>query len=303
MTPSNIGKWADADPLPSGNALRSASFIGAMVYGGTPGRAKNTSSAQRIDLQSSALQIAAIYENTATDINGGGSAGSAHADTLMSDLKNCGYANTLPIGVAADEHLTASQINLGVQYQKGFYQRVKSQGWLGLTGGYGFKEYTQAIHSAGMAEWLWQCGSVNDLWSGITFWQDNTGTDTVAGHSVDRDWQLLSLGGNMTDLDTQLTRQNPGGTEPGYVVYDTTKPGTSGTAFFQYADGNFRNIIQAIHNSTATIVGGITAEQAAILAALPTGTATVTDAQMADLETKLVAALPKGWNVAITPSS
>lgn len=40
----------------------------------------------------------------------------------------------------------------------------------------------------------------------------------------------------------------------------------------------------------------------AVLAALPAPGVTVTDAQMAELEVKLVAALPKGWNVAITPA-
>lgn len=277
MTPVNIGKWADADPLPSGSILRSDGFIGAFVYGGTPGREKSTSSAQRINLMSARLQIVAIYENLATDINGGSATGSAHADALMADLRNCGYPNTTPVGVAADEHLTAAQINLGVQYQKGFYQRVKSQGWLGLTGGYGFKEYTQAIHSAGMAEWIWQCGSVNDLWSGVTFWQDNT-----TSGPIDSDWQLLTLGEEMplTQADVDLIFNNKvnrqalsGDTEAGY---------TSLANFLAYSDSFF-----ALVHMQMLAQQGIA----------------VTPAQMTDLETKLAAALPKGWNVAITPSS
>jgi hypothetical protein len=53
----------------------------------------------------------------------------------------------------------------------------------------------------------------------------------------------------------------------------------------------------------AAISGALPEIEAAIIAALPTDGATVTDAQMADLETKLSAALPEGWNVAITPKA
>jgi hypothetical protein len=231
VTPPNLGKWADGDPLPNGAQLRGAGFIGALVYGGTPGRPKNTYSAQRLDLQSAGLQLAAVYENTSTDINGGAAAGSAHADALITDLINCGYTSTLPVCVAADEHLTASQTALGVQYQTGFYQRIKALGWRGPVGGYGFSEYTQAIHNAGVADWLWQCGSQSALWSGAHFWQDNTGIDNVANIAVDRDWQLQALpvfnqpaaGGDMptqTRLPATDTASPPVVTDTASLVVD-----------------------------------------------------------------------------------
>lgn len=325
MTPPNLGKWADGDPLASGAQLRSAGYIGALVYGGTPGRAKSTTTAQRADFQSAGLQVAAVYENTSTDINGGTAAGSSHADALMSDLRNCGYPSTTPICVAADEHLTASQITLGVQYQTGFYQRAKAQGWAGPAGGYGFSEFTQAIHSANVADWLWQAGSQSALWPSVTFWQDNTGTDTVAGHATDRDWQLLPLGAPVTTPAVPWVASYPVGMPEGQFLLNQANVGAKLSADGQTVsvtinpggtpDGQglwtansyvrIAMIVQllfpALMTQIAAIEGSLSAEQTALLAAISTS-GSPTDVQMATLTAALEAALPT-YTVSIAPKT
>lgn len=188
-----IGKWADCMGHPSGAALKAAGFTGIFLYVGTPGRAKNATGSIYRDYLLAGLQIACVYENTADDISSG--AGAAHARAAVADMRAMGMPDTMPLAAAADEHLAAGQIPTAVSYQAQFHAAARDAGWTGPIGGYGFSEFTHAVSIAGVAEWLWQCGSSSLSWPGVTFWQRNTGTATVAGIQVDINDQYLPIPG------------------------------------------------------------------------------------------------------------
>ncbi|WP_020658404.1 glycoside hydrolase domain-containing protein [Amycolatopsis benzoatilytica] len=179
----SIGRWADASGHPSGAALVAEGYVGVFVYAGTPGRAKNITAAVYADYVAHGLQVVAVYENVADDISSG--AGAQHARDIMADLAHVGAPNTLLICAAADEHLTAGQVVTATGYQRDFWNTAKGAGWSGPVGGYGFSEFTHAIHDAGLSEFLWQCGSESLLWDGVTWWQRNDGTAVVGGVQVD----------------------------------------------------------------------------------------------------------------------
>ncbi|WP_134667831.1 glycoside hydrolase domain-containing protein [Amycolatopsis sp. CFH S0078] len=179
----SIGRWADASGHPSGATLVADGYTGVFVYAGTPGRSKNITPAVYADYVANNLPVIAVYENVADDISSG--AGAQHARDLIADLAHVGAPATIPICAAADEHLTAGQIPTAVGYQQDFYRTAKAAGWDGLVGGYGFSEFTHAINAAGVADFLWQCGSASMLWPAVTFWQRNDRTAVVGGVQVD----------------------------------------------------------------------------------------------------------------------
>jgi hypothetical protein len=190
----SIGRWADAAGHPSGASLVAAGYVGVLVYGGTPGRAKNITKAVYDDYRAHGLLIASVFEDGVNDIASGQGTGHAHA--LMADLLTLDpdAAATIAIAAAADKHLTAADIPVGVGYQRDFYAAAKASAWHAPVGGYGFSEYTRAIWAAGVAEWLWQAGSESALWPGVTFWQRNDGPDDVGGVQVDPNEQYLPIG-------------------------------------------------------------------------------------------------------------
>lgn len=218
-----IGKWADCVGHPSGAALKAAGFAGIFLYVGTPGRAKNATGPIYRDYLLSGLQVACVYENTADDISSG--AGAAHAEAAVADMRSMGMPETTPLAAAADQHLAAGQIPTAVSYQAQFHAAARNAGWVGPIGGYGFSEFTHAVSIAGVAEWLWQCGSASALWPGVTFWQRNTGTTTVAGVQVDINDQLLPIMEDdltpeqdtlLRDIHEQLCGQ--GARDPGQIT-------------------------------------------------------------------------------------
>ncbi len=194
MPPPAIAKWADANPPTNGAALRSAGFSGVFGYVGTPGRGKSTTQSMYTNWIGAGLHFVGIYENLTTDINGGYNDGVAHANATLNDLIAMGIPAGTPVCAACDEHLTASQISLAVQYQKGFFDTCKGRGWAGAVGAYGFTEYVTACWSAGVCEWEWLSGSASNIGPHTTFWQDNTQTAKVNGSDTDIDWQYLQFG-------------------------------------------------------------------------------------------------------------
>lgn len=190
-----IGKWADATGHPPAAELVAAGFIGVFGYVGTPGSAKNTPAAWYRDCVGHGLQFIAVYENLATDVSGGLMAGVAHAQAALADLTALGIPPTVPVGAAADEHLSAAQVAQAVSYQRGFHDTVRAAHPNRAIVGYGYAEFITAIAAAGLADILWQCGARSAVGPNVHFWQDNTGTETVAGIHVDRNWQLRSLSG------------------------------------------------------------------------------------------------------------
>jgi hypothetical protein len=206
MTAAVGGFLIDGINHPTVDQVRAAKAIGVMLYGGTPGDSlgKDFTAGQYAAYKQAGLLTPFMYENRATDATADAPAieyrdGVNHANALIADLRNKGVADTEPIECTCDEHLTAAQIPRALQYQTGFYNAAKAQ-WHGAVGGYGFPEFTTAIHDAHVADWLHGCGRQSDQPAFINIWQDNNNTIFVGGSNDDEDWVRTPLpfgGGNV----------------------------------------------------------------------------------------------------------
>jgi len=205
----------DGTNHPSSQQVIDAGCVGALMYGGTPQYSKNFTPAQYRDYKARNLLTAFAFEIDANDMNGAQAAGAAHAASLLANLRSGGVANTEPVCSTVDKHITAANIPLAVQYQRGFYQYVKGNGWAGPDGGYGFAEFLVAIHDAGVADWYWGAGQRSLLPPYTNIWQDNTGVINVGGSADDRDWILIPLEGTMDWTDVRPNPiYNPAITDP-----------------------------------------------------------------------------------------
>jgi hypothetical protein len=263
----------DGTNHPAAQQVIDADCGGCLMYGGTPQYSKNYTPAQYRDYKARSLLTAFVFEDGANDMAGGFNGGSAHASALLADLHRGGVANTEPVAPTVDEHVTATNIPLAVAYQNGFWSYVKSSGWLGPVGTYGFSELLIAVHKAGLAEWYWGAGSRSAMPPYTNVWQDNTGTIQVGGSADDSDWILIPLpGGTVTtqdDLKAVLS---------GDWRFDTRNPvdmwrQTVATGF-------------AIQASLAALAGTLSTQDAAILAAVQ-GTDADTKAATAQLATAI----------------
>lgn len=199
---AHLAKWADAayDDSLSGATLAADGFAGVLAYVGTPGYTKDLTPAAYQDWTAHGIQTIAVYELNANDATQDPPSveytdGVNHANALLADARSIGLPDTTHVCVTADEHLTGGMVDQAVQYQSGFYHAIKSAGWRGRVGGYGFAEFVTAIDNAGVAEWWWCAGSAASVPGYSTFWQDNTQTATVGGVQVDIDWLLNPLPG------------------------------------------------------------------------------------------------------------
>lgn len=257
----------DGTNHPSAQQVMNAGCIGCLMYGGTPQYSKNFTPAQYRDYKARGLQTLFAFEIDMNDMNGGASAGTAHAAALLTNLRNGGVANTEPVCATVDKHITAANIPLAVAYQRGFYRYVKENGWVGPDGGYGFSEFLIAIHNAGVADWYWGAGSRSTMPPYTNIWQDNTGTLFVGGSADDRDWILIPLSGE--DMSFDLTTPLP---DPLSVAGAGTV--AEGLATALYGIGGKRN-----GGALANAVASMQASTAAGLTALATAMAT-TDADV-----------------------
>lgn len=309
----------DGTNHPSADQVINAGCVGALMYGGTPQYSKNFTPAQYRDYKARNLLTMFAFEIDANDMNGGQAAGAAHAASLLANLRSGGVANTEPVCATVDKHVTAANIPLAVAYQRGFYQYVKGNGWPGPDGGYGFSEFLIAIHDAGVADWYWGAGNRSTMPPYTNVWQDNTGTINVGGSADDLDWILVPLppGGHTMDwsdplpnplYDKTITDPADVRSHPAYTVAQYIQGPWVRTLTVQSTEAQILAGINAlaaedsahaaaILAATQTADTDIKAAQAAI-AALP-APGQVTEAQMADLEAKLIAAYPN-YTVSIT---
>lgn len=194
----------DGTNHPTAAQVRVAGCIGCLMYGGTPQYAKNFTGAQYRDYKANGLLALFAFEVDANDMNGGATAGAAHARALITDLRSKGVDEHEPVCATVDKHVAVANIALAVAYQRGFYDAVKATGWLGPVGAYGFSEFLIAVHNAGCAEWYWGAGARSSMPPYTNIWQDNTGTINVGGSADDRDWILIPLSGGDMNLTDQL---------------------------------------------------------------------------------------------------
>jgi hypothetical protein len=251
---------------PSAATVIAAGASGCLMYGGTPGDGlgKDFIAGQYADYKAHGLLCAFVYEATANDMAGGFNAGAAHARSLLADLHAKGVSSTEPVGATVDEHVSAGNIPLAVQYQKGFWSATKASGWTGPVGVYGFAEVLIACHNAGIADWYWGAGTRSLLPSYTNVWQDNTGTIQVGGSADDRDWILIPLtpGGDMSfDLTTPLP-------DPLSVAGNGTVEEALATALYGIGGkrngGALANAVASMQTSTAAALTALTAAIVAV---------------------------------------
>lgn len=198
------GKWFDAAGKPDPAQAKRQGFEGAFVYVGTPGFAKNCTTSYYRALVAAGLDVIAVVEHNQHDAELGAAAGDSYARAGLADMAGMGFAAAVPLGVTADEHLTASQIPTAVAFQSAASRVIRGAGRLAM--GYGFSEFIRALRPAGLVDIEWQAGSLSLVDALVHFWQDNTGTEMVGPVIVDRDWKRRALpGGDMGfDLTTPL---------------------------------------------------------------------------------------------------
>jgi hypothetical protein len=293
--------WVDySGGRPGGAALKAAGITGAIRYVSAGSAGKLITAAEYADLVAHGLQVLLVYELGVHDAEGGYTQGAAHAQAALSTARAYGIPDSVGIAAAADEHLTAGQVPAAADYVRGF-RDVLGQA---RTGAYGFEEFITAVHAAGWASWHWKCGSAptaaERAW--VTFWQRNTGqtTQTINGVVCDLNDQINPIGDDMpltNDDIAAIWAYQFGGSDP----LNNQAPMDAIAAKDWMATTN--RWANAGYVQAAAVNGALPGVIAAVVAAVPAQGSVVSPAQMADLEAKLIAALPEGWDVAITPKS
>lgn len=185
------GKWLDTAGKPDPMQAVKQGFEGAFVYVGTPGSPKNCTTAYYGQLVAAGLAVIAVVEHNQHDAELGTPAGTSYAEAGLVDMASMGFASDVPLGVTADEHLTAGQIPTAVEFQAAASQIIRTAGRLAM--GYGFAEFIHALRPDRLVDIEWQSGSRSLVDSETHFWQDNTGTEQVGPVTVDRDWKFLEV--------------------------------------------------------------------------------------------------------------
>lgn len=283
--------------------------MGVIRYVGLGGTTKRLSAGEYANLKANGVLVLLVAELDTHDAEAGYSGGVANANAALADARAIGVADAdIFIFCAADEHLSAGQIPTAVAYAKGF-QDVLGQG---RTGPYGFAEYVDAVHAAGIGSAYWKCGAAptpGETW--VTFWQRNSGqtSQTINHVIVDINDQLtaLAIGDDLTpEQDARLAQvlantqailtEQTGGQAPGQVPGWPSKvdPNVkmSELDFVRYIDLN-------VHN-TQVAVGQVAANVDAVLAAVKTGG--VDPAVLTAAVQTAVQAAVKGLSLSVSPA-
>lgn len=195
-----IARWADySGGRPSGAALKNKGFVGVIRYVGGGSNAKRLTRGEYANLVANGLQVKLVFEIGIHDAEAGYSVGVANAKAARADATALGVPAGVVIYAASDEHMTAAQVQAGVQYVKGFRDVLGVE----CTGAYGFAEFVDAVHSAGFAHEYWKSGSAPTAGEKfVTFWQRNQApvNATVDGVVVDINDQELALTATEDDM-------------------------------------------------------------------------------------------------------
>ncbi|MEV8610120.1 glycoside hydrolase domain-containing protein [Amycolatopsis sp. NPDC051373] len=138
---------------PSGAAVAGRGHAGVVRYIGTPGRPKNLTRAEFLDLDAHGVGVALVYENHGGDAAGGRSAGVVAAQTARADADACGFPRDRPIYFAVDsDQVTAAQFDAVMAYLDGVASVLGSVVLVGVYGEYDVIEQAVGPH----ARYGWQ---------------------------------------------------------------------------------------------------------------------------------------------------
>ncbi len=132
---------------PTGKAVSDAEHVGVVRYIGTPGRAKNLTRAEFLDMDARGRGVAAVYENHAGDAGGGYAAGQAAARAARADADKIGLPSNQPIYFAVDsDQVTKAQFDAVAAYLDGAASVI---GWaqVGVYGEYDVIEMAVGPHA------------------------------------------------------------------------------------------------------------------------------------------------------------
>lgn len=180
--------WADfSSGRPGAVALKNMGITGVIRYVGVGSASKRITASEYADYTANGVQVLLVVELGVHDAEGGYAAGVNNATGALRDARSLGIPDSVGIAAASDEHLAASQITTSLAYVQGFRDVLGAA----RTGAYGFAEFVDAVHSAGLAGWWWKAGNAPTLAesSWVTFWQRNNGltTETINKVVVDLD--------------------------------------------------------------------------------------------------------------------
>jgi hypothetical protein len=284
--------WADfSGGRPGAAALKAAGFTGVIRYIGLGSAGKLITAAEYADYAVSGVQVLLVVELNTTDAQGGYAAGVANATIALNDARGMGLPDSVGIAAACDEHLTAGQITTCLAYVQGFRDVLGYS----RTGAYGFAEFVDAVHSAGLAGWWWKCGNAPTLQESqwVTFWQRNNGltTEVINKVQVDINDQDNSISSGVVDMtpeehgwleDAMRRIQQMHANEylPFDAALDNIPPWQAG--------GNLSFLQTQVDAALAPLAAKVSALQAAVAVA---PSVTLTEVQLAALETAVTTAV------------
>lgn len=204
---------------PGALALLQNGFGGVIRYVGLGSSGKRITSAEYLDYAQHGVQVALVAEYNIHDSEGGYARGMANAKLALNDAHALGIPDWVTIFATADEHLPNSLIASSVDYVRGFRDVLG----LARTGAYGFYEFLNAVHNAGVATSYWRSGTeptvAEKTWTNL--WQRNKAPSvrTVNGIICDISEEYLTIGGLMTNLDDTFIPVTPDGKQLGPVSF------------------------------------------------------------------------------------
>jgi hypothetical protein len=290
------GKWGDAAGKPDPRQLVRQGFEGLFLYFGTPQYAKNCTPAYYQAVRAAGLDVIGVVEHDAHDAELGAAAGASYAQAGLADMAAQG-ALGWPLGVTADEHLTAGQIPTAMAFQAAASRVIRAARRLAM--GYGFMEFIHALRPGGLVDIEWQAGSRSLVDGRTHFWQDNTGTEMVGPVQVDRDYKLREYPVTAPDPNLDAFVWIGGtSTRAVHTDADLAPAGIDPTSLFgRVCDIQFAltKALPALQATLTSLQGALTADEATMVGLL----------QGADSDTKAgvlqvvaaIAAVPAGGQV------
>lgn len=140
--------------LPGARAIKSAGYAGAVRYIGFPDRRKCTTRNELNDFDANDLGMALVYEDKATDWQGGAQQGQAAGRRARDHANAIGFPADRPIYMAVDQDVvSAGQFATMIEYLRGASLSLSGSA---LTGVYGEADVIDRAREAHVASYFWQ---------------------------------------------------------------------------------------------------------------------------------------------------
>ncbi|MEA5366111.1 DUF1906 domain-containing protein [Amycolatopsis sp., V23-08] len=136
---------------PTGAAVKAAQHVGVVRYAGTPGRTKNITRAEYLDMDRQGVGVALVFEDAAGDALKGRPRGVTAAQAIVADAAAVGFPASRPLYFAVDQDITG-QMGTVLEYFRGIGSVLGGR----PAGVYGEADVLDAVLDAGLARFGWQ---------------------------------------------------------------------------------------------------------------------------------------------------